>query len=259
MRSFSFLVWLVIPTASFAGGGYVSIPSGELRSLIKFEDRPNVEKIVAFKVMKTPVTNAEFLAFVVAHPEWRRDRIPLVFGESKHYLKHWQSPIVLGANQKLSLAMANQPVTQVSWFAASAYCEAQNARLPTWFEWEYVASADPTRIDARADPQWREKILTWYAKPSNEALEEVGKTAANFYGVQDLHGLIWEWTEDFSGILVSGDNRNQLDPDQLKFCGAGGLSMDDRENYPMMMRIAMLSSLDAINSTSNLGFRCVKK
>ncbi len=52
-----------------------------------------------------------------------------------------------------------QPVTQVSWFAASAYCEAQHARLPMWAEWEYVAAADETRRDARGDPVWRERIL----------------------------------------------------------------------------------------------------
>jgi hypothetical protein len=34
--------------------------------------------------------------------------------------------------------------------------------------------------------------------------------------------------------------------------------MDDRENYAVLMRVAMLSSLQAVNSTSNLGFRCAK-
>ena len=35
-----------------------------------------------------------------------------------------------------------QPVTDVSWFAAEAFCESEQARLPTWLEWEYVAAAD---------------------------------------------------------------------------------------------------------------------
>jgi formylglycine-generating enzyme required for sulfatase activity len=35
---------------------------------------------------------------------------------------------------------AAQPVTQVSWFAAQAYCEAQHARLPDWYEWELAAA-----------------------------------------------------------------------------------------------------------------------
>ena len=130
--------------------------------------------------------------------------------------------------------------------------------MPTWLEWELVASADATRRDARKDPDWRESILGWYAKPATAQISEVGSGPANVYGIQDMHGLIWEWTEDYSAMLVSGDNRTQSDPDKAKFCGAGALSMEDRENYAIMMRVAMLSSLEAVNSTSNLGFRCAR-
>jgi formylglycine-generating enzyme required for sulfatase activity len=59
-------------------------------------------------------------------------------------------------------------------------------------------------------------------------------------------------------MMVSADNRNQSDPDKSKFCGASALSMDDKENYAVLMRVAMLSSLEAVNSTSNLGFRCAR-
>ena len=149
-------------------------------------------------------------------------------------------------------------MVNVSWFAASAYCEAQHARLPSWNEWEYAAAADETRTDARNDPAWRERILAWYARPSNAPLARVGKSPANAYGVQDLHGLIWEWVDDYAAMLVSGDSRDQKDPDRLKFCSAGALAVDDRENYAVLMRVAMLSSLEAANSTSNLGFRCAR-
>lgn len=252
MRSILFALCLV-PTASLAGGGYVKIPAGEFRSVLKYEDNKGNQKISAFSMMQTPVTNAEFLDFVRKNPQWQKDKVPSVFAEQKHYLSHWQSPLVLGTKAK-----PQQPVTQVSWFAASAYCQAQDARLPTWNEWEYTAAADQTRRDARSDTAWRERILSWYAKPSNAPLDMVGKNPANIYGLKDLHGLIWEWTEDYSAMLVSADNRNQSDPDKLKFCGASALSMDDRENYAVMMRVAMLSSLEAVNSTSNLGFRCAK-
>jgi len=76
--------------------------------------------------------------------------------------------------------------------------------------------------------------------------------------VQDLHGLVWEWTDDFSSLLVAGDNRDQGDPDKKQFCGAGALSMDDRDNYAVLMRVAMLSSLEARDATTNLGFRCAR-
>ena len=59
-------------------------------------------------------------------------------------------------------------------------------------------------------------------------------------------------------MLVSGDNRSQQDSERYKFSGAGALSVADRANYPVLMRVALLSSLRAIDSTSSLGFRCAR-
>lgn len=73
---------------------------------------------------------------------------------------------------------------------------------------------------------------------------------------QDLHGLVWEWVDDFNALIVSGDSRDQGDPDKLKFFGAGALSLKDRENYAVLMRVAFLSSLEARSTAHSLGFRC---
>jgi formylglycine-generating enzyme required for sulfatase activity len=235
-----------------AGDGYVALPGGPFRTALRYEDKPGPQAIRPFALMRRPVTNGEFAAFVAAHPQWRRDRVPSVFADAR-YLAHWPANATPAAGPQ-----AQQPVTGVSWFAAQAYCEAQGARLPTWSEWEYAAAADETRTDARNDPAWRERILRWYSRPSTQALPRAGLQAPNAYGVQDLHGLVWEWTEDFSALLVDADNRNQGDPDTVRFCGAGALSMDDRDNYAVLMRVALLSSLQAESTTINLGFRCAK-
>jgi formylglycine-generating enzyme required for sulfatase activity len=254
MRKLLVIALLALPVAgAIAAGGaaWVKLPGGTFRTALKYEDAPTV-KLSAFALQKRPVTNAEFLAFVQKHPEWRRDRVARVMAEPR-FLQHWSGPATLGDK-----ALPQQPVVNVSWFAAQAYCEAQGARLPTWNEWEYAAAADETRRDARNDRAWRERILGWYSRPSNHALPRAGLQAANAYGVQDLHGLVWEWTDDFSSLLVDPESRNQGDPDKSKFCGAGALSMDDRDNYAVLMRVAMLSSLQARDTTPNLGFRCAR-
>ena len=254
MRLRAALLLALVPLAGFAAGAadYVRLPGGAFRSVLKYEDAPGRQKIAPFALMKRPVTNAEFLAFVKADPRWRRDKVARVFADV-HYLEHWDAHAAIGGK-----ALPGQPVVHVSWFAAQAYCEAQGARLPTWSEWEYAAAADETRRDARADPAWRERILSWYSRPNPKVLPRAGLQTPNAYGVQDLHGLVWEWTDDFSALLVSGDNRNQGDADNMKFCGAGALSMDDPQHYAVLMRVAMLSSLEAANTTGNLGFRCAK-
>ena len=254
MRRLAALLLLVLPVAGVlaAGADYAALPGGAFRTALKYEDRKTGVRIAPFELMRAPVTNAQFLAFVDAHPQWRRDRVARVFADGR-YLTQWRTPTAL-----VDTVQARQPVTQVSWFAAKAYCDAQQARLPSWSEWEYAAAADETRRDARRDPAWRERILSWYSRPSSQALPRAGLQVANVYGVRDLHGLLWEWTDDFSSLLVSGDNRNQGDADKGKFCGAGALSMDDREHYAVLMRVAMLSSLEAESTTNNLGFRCAR-
>lgn len=254
MRRFAALLLIALPVAGvFAGAArYAPLAGGAFRSALDYEDQTDGTRVAPFALMRTPVTNAQFLTFVKQQPQWRRDRVATVLAEPR-YLSHWTGPTELG-----DTARADQPVVQVSWFAASAYCESRGARLPTWTEWEYAAAANETRRDARSDPAWRARILSWYSRPSSQALPRAGLQPANAFGVQDLHGLVWEWTDDFSSLLVSGDNRNQGDADNVKFCGAGALSMNDRENYAVLMRVAMLSSLEAVDTTANLGFRCAR-
>ena len=230
---------------------YIDIPAGAFQSVLPGgEDKLRAIDVAAMRMRSEPVSNAEFLAFTKANPEWRRDKVASVFAEAR-YLDHWPAADAISAEQ------ARQPVVKVSWFAAQAYCESENARLPSWYEWEYVAAADATRRDARADPEWRNRILSWYSQTSGGTPGTIGGEA-NAYGVRDLHGLVWEWVDDFNALMVSADNREQGDPERLKFCGAGALSMQDRDNYAILMRIAMLSSLQGADVTGNVGFRCVR-
>lgn len=225
---------------------YVSMPSGTLTSVLSGGSADNAPVAVAAFSMRTlPVTVAEFLHFTQAHPEWSRAQVPAVFADS-NYLHSDQ------ASQA-----PQQAITNVSWFAAQAYCESEQARLPTWYEWEYGAAADATHADARKDPAWRAQILGWYSQPASQRQLTVGG-APNFYGMHNLHGLIWEWVDDFNALLVSADSRNQGDPDPLQYCGAGAISLQDRENFAILMRVALLSSLSGSDSTKDLGFRCAR-
>ena len=74
-------------------------------------------------------------------------------------------------------------------------------------------------------------------------------------GVRDLHGVAWEWVEDAGGMLVSEDGRQSGDGGN-RFCGAGATSFEQKENYAMLMRIAMLSSMKSSYTSSSMSFRC---
>jgi sulfatase modifying factor 1 len=208
-------------------------------------------KVVPFKLDIYPVTNAQYLAFVKKYPEYSRSKMKGLFAD-KSYLSQWESDFNYGKNN-----LSNAPITNVSWFAAKKYCECQGKRLPSMDEWEYVAMADEKRVDARTKEEFNKYIMSWYEKPKAYA-NPVGQTFKNYWGVYDMHGLVWEWTSDFNSIFLSGESRKDKDTDKSLFCGSGSVNATDLMNYAAFMRYAFRGSLKANYTTKNLGFRCAK-
>lgn len=207
--------------------------------------------IVDFSMDVFPVSNSDFLAFVYTNKRWRKYEVKNIFADG-HYLNEWENDTTLGKQMN-----PNSPITNVSWYAAKAYCECQGKRLPTVDEWEYVSMANQEKADARKIKSYNQFILDWYEKPKTSN-NEIGKTFKNYWGVYDLHGLVWEWTSDFSSILLTGESRNDVKTDKDLFCGSGSINATDLMNYAAFMRYAFRGSVKAKYSVKNLGFRCVK-
>lgn len=227
----------------------VRIPAGVIQPL--YPPAPGVTdvSVSAFMLMTRPVTNADFLTFVQRSSSYRRDRIARVFAEPR-YLAHWAGPNELGA------ARPEQPVTNVSWFAARAFCSAAGMRLPMAAEWELAARASRTAADGSKDAAQRAAILEWYGKPRQD-LPDVPHGPANFFGIHDLHGVVWEWVEDFNDAVIATDTREQGESSRDRFCGAGAaIARGDAADYATFMRVAMRSSLEAYYTGAALGFRC---
>ena len=245
------LIVALLPSAAvFASGTIdVPIPGAKFESVLPEAPEAKTTYVAPFRLDVSLVSNADFARFVRSHPEWRRGSIAPLLADAG-YLQHWENA------SEPAKGAALKPVTQVSWFAASAYCEARGARLPSWHEWELAAAASDAVPDARADPAWRQRILHWYSSSARGALPDAGASQANYYGVRDLHGIAWEWVLDAGSMMVSDDSREQGDPSLDRFCGSGALSLDQKENYALMMRIAMLSSMKASYTSTSMGFRC---
>ena len=233
-------------------GGMADIDGGVYVPLYGDVDPVAVE---SFRLDRYPVTNAAFLEFVIAEPRWQRSRVPSLFA-GEGYLRHWQGDLELGAGENAPLPGA--PVTHVSWFAARRFCARRGARLPSLDEWELVALADATLRDASVDPAYHQRILDWYARPRPARMPEVGSTFRNAYGVHDLHGVVWEWVEDFNSVFVTGESRADGSVDRQLYCAGAGAGAGDSRNYAAFLRYAMRSSLEASYAVGNLGFRCAR-
>jgi formylglycine-generating enzyme required for sulfatase activity len=86
----------------------------------------------------------------------------------------------------------NRPVEQVSWNEAKAYCEATGMRLPKEAEWEYAARAGST--EARYGNL---NDIAWYDKNSGKKTHDVAQKQKNAWGLYDMLGNVWEWTDDW--------------------------------------------------------------
>lgn len=231
-------------------GKMIQIPAGKYIPFFKDNADSRPEQVKTFLLDAYPVTNKEFLEFVKANSKWQRSKVKKIFADNS-YLKNWKGDTELG-----TAIEENAPVTNISWFAANAYAQWKGKRLPTVSEWEYAASASEDSPNGIKQLKFKQQILDWYSRPTADKIGEVGKRNPNYYGIFDMHGLVWEWVDDFNSIMISGESRGG--GQSSLFCGSGGSGATDPGDYAAFMRYAMRSSLKANYTVYNLGFRCAK-
>ena len=198
-----------------------------------------------------PVTNQQYLAFVKQNPKWKRSKVIGLFADES-YLSKWGNDTTLGDN-----VTPKSAVTTVSWYAAKDYCACQGKKLPTIDEWEYAAMASETLPIAQRDSVFNGKIIEGYEMPATYK-KEIGSTFKNYWGIYDMHGLVWEWTSDFNSVLISGESRQDVDTERDLFCGSAAINASNLMDYAAFMRYAFRGSIKANYNIQTLGFRCAK-
>lgn len=224
----------------------VRIPAG---THVPFYGDGAGEAIAAFDMDRYPVTQHDYVQFLGANPQWRRDRIRTVFADDD-YLRDWSAPL-----RPDDLAA---PVTGVSWFAARAYCASLGGRLPTTAEWEYVASASADERDATGAAKFRALVLELYTRPRPARLPAAGSGMRNRYGIHDQHGFVREWVLDFNSVMISDDSRGTGGRDRQLYCAAAASTARDPSDYAAFLRYSFRASLHARSTHTNLGFRCAR-
>ena len=228
----------------------VSIAGGRYHPFFHRKGEPETVRVRSFLLDINAVTNGDFLAFVKVNPKWARSKVSPLFADAG-YLKQWAGDFEIG-NDKIT----NSPVTNVSWFAANAYAAWKGKRLPTQAEWEYAAAAAPVGMNRGA--RLTRIILAWYDRPNPVILPPVQSTYKNTYGLYDMHGLVWEWVDDFNSDIIQGDTGSGRTNVNSFFCAAGSLNSVNKEDYAAFMRFAFRQGLQARYTIQSLGFRCAK-
>lgn len=221
--------------------GMARIESGRFRPLYAQPGEDTVH-VKAFALDMRPVSRGEFSRFVRAHERWQRDRIAALFAD-RGYLQDWTSATEPGGNP-------SAPVTNVSWFAARAYCAAAGKRLPITNEWEYVARADEKDVNAARATAFRQRALDLLLRP--------GDTFTNMWGVFAMHGSTHEWVSDFQAIFAGSDSRVSSRREPALTCAASATASGEASDYAAFLRYSMRGSVEGRSTLSNLGFRCAQ-
>ena len=122
-----------------------------------------------------------------------------------------------GKKLKEGFDFANPAVTELTWYDAVEFCKrlskktGRQVRLPTEAEWEYACRAGTTTLYYTGDklsykqasiwPDWMDVDGTKEV-PTEKAVQiyqqvSVGSYPPNPWGLYDMHGLVWNWCQDW--------------------------------------------------------------
>ena len=219
----------------------------------------------SFSLGKFEVTRREFEYFVQSVGYTKADGCYFWNGKDlvKDQTKSWRSP---GFSQT-----DNDPVVCVSWEDAMAYVKWLSKktkityRLPTEAEWEYAARAgtktafyfgtsiSPKQANYETSMSYGGSVVA----QSVGGTVPVGGYPANSFGLHDMHGNVFEWTQDcwnnnYNGAPTNGSAWTSGDCSQRVVRGGSWLS------YPRLLRSAYRFRDATADRDNYLGFRVAR-
>jgi iron(II)-dependent oxidoreductase len=193
----------------------------------------------SFYIDKFPVTNADFKKFLDAthyHPK-----------DDLNFLRDWKDGIYPSGWE-------NKPVTWISQEDARAYAAWAGKRLPHEWEWQYAAQGPDLRLYPWGD-EWNPAAVPVPDRSRNmrgpDPVDAHPKGASPF-GVMDLVGNVWQWTEEFvdehtRAAILRGGSYYQPQGSIWYF----------PQTYKLNEHGKLLLMSPSMDRSAALGFRCV--
>jgi len=256
------------------GASYRSVPSGVLTmgrddnvdSLGKVVDRllPHPVAVDSFYLGEMDVTNRQFAAFVAQNPQWSPANVASLTASGQvndSYLSDW-------VDARPPAGKEDVPVTLVSFYAASAYCQwltqtvqavlpGYVARLPYESEWEWAARGG---LRGMPFPLGAKPGASVFFQKGITGPSRAGASEPNGYGLRDMAGNVWQWCLDpyapSSYLLSSLDPTSNAAHEKASAPGPDRAVRGGSWNNPSeQVTVFTRGSQPAQWSTPYLGFR----
>jgi formylglycine-generating enzyme required for sulfatase activity len=149
----------------------------------------------------------------------------------------------------------------VSWNDASEFCwwmseqEGQEYRLPTEAEWEYACRAGTSARYYFGDDPAALGEYAWYGANAENRTQPVGKKMPNAFGLNDMHGNVWEWCSDWYDARYY--KHAPMDNPAGPAASAGRVIRGGAwHSLARLVRAAYRNGVGPAARNVNLGFRC---
>jgi len=176
----------------------------------------------------------------------------------------WQA--LMGKNPSQFSGDPQRPVESVSWEATQLFIKALNGataaarpastvfRLPTEAEWEYACRAGSTTLFASGDNANLVGSVGWTEANASYSTHPSGQKKANAWGLQDMHGNVSEWCQDWFALYPESPQTDPTGPESGTFkVVRGGSWAQSGESCSSASR----SLLSPGTATDRTGFRVV--
>ncbi len=264
--------------------GMVEIPAGEILfgSNTGYEDeRPfdqNKLKVNAFWADRTEVTVAQFKSFVdatgyITDAEKQGGAAVFIKPETDNVaMMSWWKFLknVSWKNIDEKFPALNEPVRYVTYNDALAYATWLGRDLPTELENEYLSKGFSDQEDIGPKSHGKITANYWqgefpYSNSNQDGFKDiapVGCFEANPFGLHDMIGNVWEWTNSVykgphSDMHMGNPQMTRHHSEQIMTMTIKGGSYLCADNYCARYRAAARHPQEFDLATSHVGFRTI--